>query len=54
MKTYKSKTKHGGEVIIHTHCSLKELYEQIPSTEAFKERIVREQKESMRRKNDEI
>ena len=44
MKTIESKTKSGGKIIIHTHCSLKELHEQIPGTEAFKERILKETK----------
>ena len=47
MKTHKSKTKFGGDITIHTDCSLKELQEQIPGTEAFKERMMKEQKESI-------
>ena len=38
METHKSKTKAGGKVIIHNHCTLKELHEQIPGTEVFKQR----------------
>lgn len=41
METHKSKTKFGGEIIIHTDCSLNELQEQIPSTGAFKQKGIR-------------
>ena len=45
METYKSKTKQGGEIIIHTNCSLEELHEQIPGTDAFKKRMMGKIKE---------
>jgi len=45
MGTHKSKTKFGGEIIIHTDCSLKELQEQIPGTTAFEERMRKRIKE---------
>ena len=42
METHKSKTKQDGKITIHTHCTLEELYEQIPGTEAHKQRTWRD------------
>ena len=42
METYKRSSKHGGEVVIHTHCSLTELLEQVPGTYAYNKRMKRE------------